>query len=519
MRVSGDIKRQSILNAKRESLRTMLKARACNAVGIVVHGRKYKIDDFTKKDPGVEHIRSIKGSSSDCIQKVVDAVLVEGEKTGRTKEIINIFFDKPGDHEGCPLFDKGKEMAALINSIASGHLKFRMTSTLVNVYIQSMSENTVEKVMNTFDKVNCVCDESGLQFLKYINTLVKKQEESKKAAGFCDAINSTALNICLKQFSGNEEQPALASEFMRRMCELCIIIPEEKVARRVSLSMFEIYGSMLEKNKLDTKSIDFILESAKKTAKESKNAEYVCAAVEGAKTIYVTGHKSELENYFGIVQVMQTHFEDIDEAAVGLVQIAQEIGKGVKAEELGRRYMTLKGGNIRPGQSEDMIDGEFEIEVLTGNAEDSESDYPEIEEDEEDITVSKKEKLEIQFRDMLGEGFGDVFEEKAIFVNRDEEFDFCNRYIMIFERIMETAGELEVHERERYVGLAENIFREMDNNMKFAPVAYSVLGELVRDYPPERVEFFVKNVCKAKDDKLLMYLCNEIRKDGESAPE
>ena len=513
MRLSGEIKRESILNANREGMRNMLKARACNAVGIVIHGRKHRVDNFLIKDPKVEHIFLMNGKNpADCIQKVVDAVLMEGNKRGKTDELVSVFFNKPEGQKGLPLFENGKEIADLINSFDNGHFKLRLITSIINVYTNTLDKKSINSILNAFNKLNNTYDEAGLLFLKHVNIMAEKYKDTKNVADFCDAVSSHSVLICLKQFSENEDKPALTPDFMRKMCELCTIMPEEKVARRVSLSMFEIYGSVIENGEMEIKTMDFILESLKKVAEESKDVEYLCSVGEGAKAIYVNGQKEELKAFFEIVRILPSHVDDMNEAAIGIGQVAKQIGGGMKAEELGQKYLTLKGGNIESRDNKEAIGGEFgEFEIFANEEEERESEYPEFEEEDEgDITVSTAEKLEMQFREFFGEGFGDAFEKKAMFVNKDEKDEFCNQYFKIFEILRAKSNKIDEKKMEKYLELAEKMFTNMNNDLKFAPVAYSVLGEVI-DYPIEWVNNFVNNACKVNDDKLLMYLCNEVR--------
>lgn len=454
----------------------VLKSRACNAVGIAVHNRKYSITDRTQIDPIVENIRCIRDRDErKCIEKTVRVVMRTGEEKGRLKELVEAFFWKGNESDKTEMafLENGKKIAEIILSFREMRNSERFANYLINILVDSADVKAVEAAADTFDSIRKISKEGAFVFL-YRAVIVASKEPSETLK-FVDLMGISPVISSLKLCAKKSEDFGMI--FLKSSTNIAYFTRNEDAVREAALATLVACGNCSDEG------LYSFLNGIALVANVTKSGESIKHAVETAYKFSNNGDEEEMKEFFGYIEKLVKETEDPAEAVIGVVSYCRQTADGKDM----RRY--IDPSNVQ----------EPEIQP------EEEDEFPEFMEDERG-GLTALEKLEAEFRDSMGDRFAEVFLERIELVEPEEQGEMCMQYGKILNAINSTCSELEDGPRAEYVWMAGEMFKNMDNGFLFAPLAYRVLGEIVRT-DAEKAENFVWQAIEAESSEKLADIC------------
>ncbi len=222
----------------------------------------------------------------------------------------------------------------------------------------------------------------------------------------------------------------------------------------------------------------------------TKSAESVKHASEVSYKLSNNGKNGELESFFSDIEKLVKETEDPVETIIGVISYCKQT---VEGKDMG-------GFTDPPAVAE-------EAKV----PEEDDDEYPELMEEESE-GLSAVERLELEFRDKLGDKFADAFLERMESVYPDKETEMCSQYAKILNTINGTYNEMEESPKGEYLWMAEEMLKNMENGFLYAPLAYKVLGELVKK-DVESAEEFIWKTIEAETSEKLADICRNSKSD------
>lgn len=469
------------MRGKREAKKfpvEVLKSRVCNAVGIVVHKRKYSINDATQKDPLVEDIKNIRAPDErKCIEKTVSTVIEKGEKTGTLGALAETFFWKGNrnDDSEIPFLENGKEIAELFMSIEKTENKKRFATYLLEILVDTAEVKAIEKTVETFDSIRKISEQAAFTFL--YRSVVVASKEAHEVINFAELMGLNPVISSLKSCNKRGEDFGMMS--LKSSTNVAYFTKNGDAMRDAALATLVVCGTGSDS------SLHKFLSGMAMVANVTKSAESVKHTSEISYRLSNKGENEELESFFSYIEKLVKDTKDPAEIIIGVVAYCRQTAEG--------RDMTRFTNPPDPEEKK------------TPAIVEEDDEYPEFTEIE-GAGISTVERIEIEFRDLLDDKFADAFLERMEFVEKDKEAEMCGQYAKILNSIKSAAEELGEESRTEYLWMAEEMLKNMNNGFLFAPLAYRVLGEIVRK-DSKKAEDFVWKTIEAGTNENLADIC------------